>query len=157
MVSMYFHFSFYPLTSNRSAAQQRCVDTATFFVRGYLSQGNYFNDTNVNRGTTITLPDSANTTFADSLTPSASCPAYDDANNGSAISDAYRAFYRQRIADRLNLYLNGLVLDPTDIRVMQDLCGFSNEINGDKKWCALFTGEIVAFHSRTELSVSLHR
>ncbi|KAF8878044.1 histidine phosphatase superfamily [Mucidula mucida] len=124
-----------------SAAQQRCVDTATFFVRGYLSQGNYFNDTNVNRGTTITLPDSVNTTFADSLTPSASCPAYDDANNGSAISDAYRAFYRQRIADRLNLYLNGLVLDPTDIRVMQDLCGFSNEINGDKKWCALFTDE----------------
>ncbi len=145
------------LTSNRSAVQQRCVDTTTFFVRGYLSHGNYVNDTKVNRGTIITLPDSVNTTFADSLTPSASCPAYYDANNGSAISNAYRSLYQERIADRLNLYLDGLVLDPTDIGVMQDLCGFSNEINGDKRWCNLFTGELVAFHSRTELSVSVPR
>ncbi|KAF8910892.1 phosphoglycerate mutase-like protein [Mucidula mucida] len=124
-----------------SAVQQRCVDTTTFFVRGYLSHGNYVNDTKVNRGTIITLPDSVNTTFADSLTPSASCPAYDDANNGSAISNAYRSLYQERVADRLNLYLDGLVLDPTDIGVMQDLCGFSNEINGDKRWCNLFTEE----------------
>ncbi|KIY71023.1 phosphoglycerate mutase-like protein [Cylindrobasidium torrendii FP15055 ss-10] len=126
-----------------SAGQQRCVDTATFFLRGYLSQGNYANATGNNRGHIVTLPDSVKDAyFADSLTPSSACPAYSAANNGSAISDAYRATFRQAIADRLNKYLKGnLVFEPSDIGVMQDLCGFGTQVSGWKAepFCKLFT------------------
>ncbi|KAK0203001.1 phosphoglycerate mutase-like protein [Desarmillaria ectypa] len=122
-----------------SAGQQRCVDTTTYFLRGYLSQGNYINDTDSNRGHIVILPDSVNDTYADSLTASASCLAYAEADNGAAISNTYRALYRSAMADRLNQFLEGdLVLDETDVGVMGDLCGFLYEVSGDRRFCDVF-------------------
>ncbi|KAK7062821.1 hypothetical protein VNI00_000316 [Paramarasmius palmivorus] len=123
-----------------AAGQQRVVDTATFFLRGYLSQGNYLSTPDLNRGHVITLVDSAtNTTFADSLTPSSSCPVYQNFSGaGSINSDAFRATFRPAIADRLNQFLDGLVLDSTDIGVMQDLCGFGFEVSGERRFCQVF-------------------
>ncbi|KAF9443372.1 phosphoglycerate mutase-like protein [Macrolepiota fuliginosa MF-IS2] len=124
-----------------TAGQQRVVDTATYFARGYLSAGNYLDDPSSNRGTLVVLVDSAtNTTFADSLTPSSSCPAYGVfGGNGSTTSDAFRATFRPAIADRLNKFLDGLVLDANDIGVMQDLCGFGFEVSGEHRFCDAFT------------------
>ncbi len=120
------------------------MDTATYFVRGYLSQGNYLSSPGSNRGTVIALVDSAvNTTFADSLTPSSSCPAYGNGDTGASSANAFRASYQQGIANRLNQFLDGLELNATDIGVMQDLCGFSFEINGDKRFCDIFEGQSV--------------
>ncbi|KAF9269467.1 phosphoglycerate mutase-like protein [Marasmius fiardii PR-910] len=123
-----------------AASQQRCVDTAVYFLRGYLSQGNYLADPSLNRGTVITLVDSSvNTTFADSLTPSASCPTYTKFSvAGSTNSDKFRATFRGRIAERLNSFLDGLTLNTSDIGVMQDLCGFGFEVGGDKRFCDVF-------------------
>ncbi|KAI0084804.1 phosphoglycerate mutase-like protein [Irpex rosettiformis] len=121
-----------------SAGQQRVVDTATYFLRGYLSQGNYLNSTSSNRGTIFTLPDSVNFTGADSLTPSTSCPNY-SGNDGSIKSGAFRTTYQPDIAKRLNKMLKGLALDETDVGVMQDLCGFSFVIDGDRRFCDIFT------------------
>ncbi|KAF8878775.1 phosphoglycerate mutase-like protein [Infundibulicybe gibba] len=121
-----------------SAGQQRVVDTSTFFLRGYLSQGNYLTTPSSNRGTIIALPDSVNNTSANSLTPSAACPAYATGDKGSATSNNFRATYQQKIADRLNKFLDGLKLVPTDIGVMQDLCGFSAEVSGDTRFCDVF-------------------
>lgn len=128
-------FTFKP---TRSASQQRVLDTASYFVRGYLSQGNYITTPDLNRGTVISLPDSVNFTFANSLTPSAACPNYNLGNTGSAVSNSFRASYQSRIAQRLNKFLNGLTLVPSDIGVMQDLCGFSAEIDGDTRFCDVF-------------------
>ncbi|KAI3613264.1 histidine acid [Moniliophthora roreri] len=123
-----------------AASQQRVVDTATYFLRGYLSQGNYLTTPSLNRGTVITLIDSAtNTTFADSLTPSSSCPAYGNFSGaGSKNSDAFRATFRPAIANRLNQFLDGLELNSTDIGVMQDLCGFGYEVGGERRFCQIF-------------------
>ncbi|GJE97574.1 phosphoglycerate mutase-like protein [Phanerochaete sordida] len=121
-----------------SAGQQRVVDTATFFLRGYLSQGNYLGSPDQNRGFVVVMPDSVNFTFADSLTSSNGCPAYNAGSNGTAQSNAFRATFQQRVADRLNRFLDGLTLDPTDIGVMQDLCGFQAEVNGDTRFCNVF-------------------
>lgn len=133
------------MTGVRSASQQRVFDTASYFLRGYLSQGNYLTAPGFNRGTIISLPDSVNYTFANSLTPSASCPAYPSGNTGSAKSTAYRASYQTRIAERLNKFLDGLTLVASDIGVMQDLCGFSTEINGDTRFCDIFEGRSIFF------------
>ncbi|KAK7443232.1 hypothetical protein VKT23_015830 [Stygiomarasmius scandens] len=124
-----------------TAGQQRVIDTATYFTRGYLSAGNYLTEPSFNRGSLIILPDSAtNTTFADSLTPSSSCPSYGIfSGNGSTTSDTFRATFRQRVADRLNFFLDGLALDTTDIGVMQDLCGFGFEVSGEHRFCDIFT------------------
>lgn len=127
---------------NRSAGQQRVVDTATYFLRGYLSQGNYLNDTSKNRGTIFFMPDSVLPTGADSLTASAACPAY-SGNNGTNLSNAFRASYQPAIAARINTMLDGLALNGTDIGVMQDLCGFGFVINGNPEWCHVFTGELL--------------
>ncbi|KAF5350314.1 hypothetical protein D9758_012812 [Tetrapyrgos nigripes] len=124
-----------------TAGQQRVVDTAVYFTRGYLSAGNYLDEPSSNRGNFVVLVDSAtNTTFADSLTPSSSCPAYGVfGGNGSATSNAFRATFQQDIAGRLNEFLDGLVLGTTDIGVMQDLCGFGYEVSGDHRFCDIFT------------------
>ncbi|GLB39429.1 putative histidine phosphatase superfamily (branch 2) [Lyophyllum shimeji] len=121
-----------------SASQQRCVDTASHFLRGYLSQGNYLTSPELNRGSIITLPDSVNFTFANSLTPSAACPAYNAGNTGSAKATAFRATYQAKIAQRLNRFLEGLALDAADVGVMQDLCGFLAEVDGDTRFCDVF-------------------
>lgn len=121
-----------------SAGQQRCVDTATYFLRGYLSQGNYLDSPSNNRGHVIVLPDSVNFTFANSLTPSAACSSYSSGDKGGATSSAYRATYQNGIAMRLNKDLRGLTLNATDIGVMQDLCGFLDEVNGDTRFCPVF-------------------
>ncbi|KAJ6624504.1 phosphoglycerate mutase-like protein [Mycena sp. CBHHK59/15] len=121
-----------------SAGQQRVLDTATYFTRGYLSQGNYLTAPSSNRGTIISLPDSVNYTFANSLTPSSGCPNYSSGDRGSATSTAYRATYQNTTAKRLNQYLDGLTLDATDIGVMQDLCGFQAEVDGDTRFCDVF-------------------
>lgn len=89
------------------------------------------------------MPDSVNYTYADSLTSSNGCPNYASGNNGSATSTAFRATYQATIAKRLNRYLNGLTLVNTDIGVMQDLCGFQTEINGNSQFCDIFEGEQV--------------
>lgn len=125
---------------DRAASQQRVLDTATYFLRGYLSQGNYLTDPQLNRGSIISLPDSVNNTFANSLTPSASCPTYNAGNTGSSISNNFRSTYQDAIAHRLNKFLDGLTLTASDIGVMQDLCGFSAEINGDTRFCDIFEG-----------------
>ncbi|KAJ6597247.1 phosphoglycerate mutase-like protein [Mycena vulgaris] len=121
-----------------SAAQQRVLDTATFFTRGYLSQGNYLTTPSSNRGNIISLPDSVNFTSANSLTPSAGCPAYSSGDTGSASANAFRATYQNAIAKRLNKFLNGLTLNTSDIGVMQDLCGFQAEVSGDTRFCDVF-------------------
>ncbi|KAJ3729666.1 histidine phosphatase superfamily [Lentinula raphanica] len=133
-----------------TAGQQRVVDTATYFLRGYLSDGNYLSDPSLNRGHLVILPDSltaeqainaTNGTFADSLTPSASCPPYAIlSNNGSQAASTFRDTYQNKTAARLNAFLHGnLSLDATDIGVMQDLCGFGFEISGDRRFCDIFT------------------
>lgn len=124
---------------NRSADQQRVLDTATYFTLGYLSQGNYLSASNVNRGQIITTPDSVNFTFADSLTPSAACPAYKSGDTSSK-AGMFRGTYQTKIAARLNKFLDGLALNATDVGVMQDLCGFQAEISGDTRFCDIFTG-----------------
>ncbi|VDC05071.1 unnamed protein product [Peniophora sp. CBMAI 1063] len=121
-----------------SAGQQRVVDTATYFVRGYLSQGNYIGLTDENQGTIITLPDSVNYTFANSLTPSAACPNYAGGANSTIVND-FRASYRTGQAERLNKFLDGLVLNEDDVGVMGDLCGFQAALNGDTRFCKIFT------------------
>ncbi|TCD67470.1 hypothetical protein EIP91_012331 [Steccherinum ochraceum] len=124
-----------------AANQQRSVDTATYFTRGYLSQGNYLNNTNLNRGTVITLADSpSDSGFADTVTPSASCPAYAGPSAaGGNNSNLFRTTYQNATAARLNFYLDGLVLNATDVGVMQDLCAWSSEISGDLRFCKAFT------------------
>ncbi|KAF9464155.1 phosphoglycerate mutase-like protein [Collybia nuda] len=124
-----------------AAAQQRVFDTASYFLRGYLSQGNYLNNPQLNRGSIISLPDSVNDTFANSLTPSSSCPTYNAGNTGSITSDLFRSTYQDGIARRLNKFLVGLTLTASDIGIMQDLCGFSAEINGDTRFCDIFEEE----------------
>ena len=88
----------------------------------------------------VTLPDSVNYTFANSLTPSAACPNY-AAGTNSTIVNNFRASYRGGQADRLNKYLKGLVLDEDDVGVMGDLCGFLAALNGDTRFCKVFTGK----------------
>ncbi|KAF5346841.1 hypothetical protein D9756_010630 [Leucocoprinus leucothites] len=122
-----------------SAGQQRVIDTASYFLRGYLSQGNYLTEPSSNRGSIVSLPDSVNFTFADSLTSSNGCPKYNLGNNGSAQSNTFRSTFQGQIAMRLNKFLNGLVLENTDIGVMQDLCGFQAEVDGDTRFCDIFT------------------
>ncbi|RDB18642.1 Acid phosphatase PHO1 [Hypsizygus marmoreus] len=124
-----------------AASQQRVLDTATYFLRGYLSQGNYLSSPNKNRGSIVVLPDSVNFTFADSLTPSAACPNYNSGNTGSAKATAFRAGYLTKIATRLNKFLKGLTLVEGDVGVMMDLCGFQAEINGDTRFCDVFEPE----------------
>nr|VWO97995.1 G-protein comlpex beta subunit CpcB [Ganoderma boninense] len=121
----------------RSAGQQRVVDTATYFTLGYLSQGNYLSAPSANRGQVVTMPDSVNFTFADSLTPSAACPLYSQGDT-SAKATTFRGTYQADVAKRLNTFLDGLTLDATDIGVMQDLCGFQAEVDGDMRFCDIF-------------------
>ena len=123
----------------RSAGQQRVVDTATYFTLGYLSQGNYLSTLSANRGQIVTMPDSVNFTFADSLTPSTGCPLYSQGDT-SAKATTFRGTYQGNIATRLNKFLDGLALDATGISVMQDLCGFQAEIDGDTRFCDIFDG-----------------
>ncbi|TBU31476.1 phosphoglycerate mutase-like protein [Dichomitus squalens] len=120
-----------------SAGQQRVVDTATYFTLGYLSQGNYLSAQNENRGHVVTMPDSVNFTFADSLTPSAACPAYSSGDT-SVKATVFRRTNQGNIAKRLNQFLDGLTLNATDIGVMQDLCGFQAEVSGDTRFCDIF-------------------
>ncbi|KAI0034866.1 phosphoglycerate mutase-like protein [Vararia minispora EC-137] len=123
-----------------AAGQQRVVDTATYFMRGYLSQGNYIGLSNENQGTVVILPDSVNYTSANSLTPSAACPKYSSGVN-STVVDNFHASYRSGIAKRLNEFLHGLVLDANDVGVMGDLCGFQAALNGDTRFCNIFKDE----------------
>ncbi|KAM5532121.1 hypothetical protein V8D89_014214 [Ganoderma adspersum] len=120
-----------------SAGQQRVVDTATYFTLGYLSQGNYLSAPSANRGRVVTMPDSVNFTFADSLTPSTACPLYSQGDT-SAKATTFRGTYQDKITDRLNRFLDGLTLDATEIGIMQDLCGFQAEIDGDTRFCDIF-------------------
>lgn len=138
--SFAFHSCLHLLKLPRSAAQQRVLDTATFFTRGYLSQGNYLTAPSSNRGTIISLADSVNFTFADSLTPSTGCPLYSTGDTGSASATVFRATYQDKIAARLNKFLDGLTLTASDIGVMQDLCGFQAEVDGDTRFCDVFEG-----------------
>jgi acid phosphatase len=138
----------------RAAGQQRVVDTATYFLRGYLSQGNYAGLDDENQGTVIILPDSVNYTFANSLTTSAACPAYNSGVNSTVVAN-FRASYQGAIASRLSGFLDGLVLDDTDIGVMGDLCGFQAALNGDVRFCSIFRGMALAstFLSVTHLFI----
>lgn len=135
----------------RAAGQQRVVDTATYFLRGYLSQGNYLTTPSLNRGSVFTLPDSVNFTFADSLTPSTSCPNYAGGDTGAASATAFRATFQNGVAARLSAaFLRGLVLNATDIGPMMDLCGFSDEINGDDRFCNVFQRTFIVGHFDVE-------
>jgi len=115
------------------------VDTATYFLRGYLSQGSYAGLSDDNQGFVVILPDSVNYTFANSLTTSTSCPNYNSGQNTTVVN-TFRASYRGDIADRLNGFLDGLVLDENDVGVMGDLCGFQAALNGDTRFCDIFEG-----------------
>ncbi|KAL0578349.1 hypothetical protein V5O48_003664 [Marasmius crinis-equi] len=123
-----------------AASSQRDVDSATYFLRGYLSQGNYLSDPTLNRGNVISLVDSSSgSPYADSLTPFASCPAFAPFDlSGINISESFAATYQTGVAQRLNTLLDGLHLNQTDISVMQDLCGFAFEIDGDNRFCDVF-------------------
>lgn len=85
------------------------------------------------------MPDSVNFTFADSLTPSTACPPYSQGDTSSK-ANTFRGTYQSSIANRLNRLLDGLKLDATDIGVMQDLCGFQAEVDGDTRFCEIFDG-----------------
>lgn len=115
------------------------VDTSAYFLQGYLSQGNYLAAPSENRGIVVSMPDSVNYTFADSLTPSSGCPAYKGGDTSSKAT-TFRATYQGNIAARLNRYLDGLALTASDVGVMQDLCGFQAEVNGDTRFCDIFEG-----------------
>lgn len=117
------------------------VDTAAYFSQGYLSQGNYLAAPAESRGVIVSMPDSVNYTFADSLTPSSGCPAYKGGDTSSKATD-FRATYQGQIAARLNHYLDGLTLTASDVGVMQDLCGFQAEVNGDTRFCDIFEGAV---------------
>ncbi|KAI0067654.1 phosphoglycerate mutase-like protein [Artomyces pyxidatus] len=120
-----------------SASEQRVLATASHFLRGYLSQGNYAILDGENRGTIVSLPDSVNFTFANSLTPTTSCPTFPTGDTSSRAS-TFRAAFQPAVADRLNRFLDGLALNATDIGVMQDLCGFQTEISGNSQFCDVF-------------------
>jgi hypothetical protein len=148
--------------SPRTTNELRVLDTATYFMRGYLSAGNYLSDPSLNRGHLIVLANgltaeqSANATngsFADSLTPSTSCPPYAlFSNNGSSTSNTFSGTFQNQTAARINALLRGnLSFNATDIGVMQDLCGFGFEISGDRRFCEVFTGNIL--HCLHKLSV----
>lgn len=94
------------------------------------------------------MPDSVNYTFADSLTPTNGCPLYSKGDQ-SGKANVFRASYQGRIATRLNQFLDGLVLEPTDIGVMQDLCGFQTEVNGDSTFCHIFTRKLYVILSKS--------
>ena len=85
------------------------------------------------------MPDSVNFTFADSLTPSSSCPLYSGGDTSSKAT-TFRGSYQGNSANRLNKFLDGLTLDANDIGVMQDLCGFQAEVDGDTRFCDIFDG-----------------
>ena len=98
------------------------------------------------------MPDSVNTTGADSLTASAACPNYSPAAAGGGnFSSAFRAMYQPGIAARLNTMLDGLTLNTTDVGVMQDLCGWSVHINGDRRFCNIFTREFIVAYFESNL------
>ncbi|KAF9075328.1 histidine phosphatase superfamily [Rhodocollybia butyracea] len=135
-----------------TTSETRVLDTATYFTRGYLSAGNYLSDPSLNRGHLIVLPDgltaeqaanATNGSFADSLTPSTSCPPYAVfKSNGSSASDTFSNTYQNQTAARINAFLQGnLSFVGTDIGIMQDLCGFGFEISGDRRFCEVFTDE----------------
>lgn len=115
------------------------MDTSAYFLQGYLSQGNYLAAPSENRGIVVSMPDSVNYTFADSLTPSSGCPAYKGGDTSSKAT-TFRATYQGKIAARINRYLDGLTLTASDVGVMQDLCGFQAEVNGDTRFCDIFEG-----------------
>lgn len=134
-----------------SAGQQRVVDTASYFLSGYLSQGSYTTaisspSKSLNRGHVVVLPDSVNYTFADSLTPSSGCPLYPSGDT-SGKATTFRSSFRPAVAARVNTYLDGLVLDSDDMGPMQDLCGFGAEVAGriEQPFCDLFTGKKEGF------------
>jgi acid phosphatase len=87
----------------------------------------------------VTLPDSVNFTFANSLTPGSGCPLYPTGDK-SALANTFRASYQPAVAQRLNTMLDGLELNSTDIGPMMDLCGFQTVINGNKEFCNIFIG-----------------
>ncbi|KAI0360773.1 phosphoglycerate mutase-like protein [Trametes cingulata] len=120
-----------------AAGQQRVVDTAAYFVQGYLSQGNYITTPARNRGIIVAMPDSVNYTFADSLTPSTGCPSYSSGDTSIKASN-FRSTYQGKIAARLSHYLDGLTLSASDVGIMQDLCGFQAEVDGDTRFCRIF-------------------
>ncbi|CAK5265064.1 unnamed protein product [Mycena citricolor] len=122
-----------------SAGQQRVLDTATYFARGYLSQGNYITNTSANRANIIVLPDSVNYTFADSLTSSAGCPRYASGDRSGPATTAWRATWQNATIARLNKYIQGLTLDVNDIGGFGDLCGFLTEVDGDSSFCNTYT------------------
>jgi acid phosphatase len=127
--------------SSRAASQQRVVDTSFYFLNGYLSQGNFLANTTSNRGMIITLPDSVNFTFANSLTPGNGCPLFETGDR-SALANTFRASYQSAVAERLNTMLDGLVLNSTDIGPMMDLCGFQTVINGNDEFCHVFNRKL---------------
>ncbi|KIJ52658.1 hypothetical protein M422DRAFT_776265 [Sphaerobolus stellatus SS14] len=116
-----------------AASQQRVVDTANFFLSGYLSSGHY-NVASLEH--LVILPDSVNFTFANSLTPSAGCPNY---VNNDTVGSNYRAAFQPAVTTRLNKLLDGLTLVDTDIGVMMDLCAYQTEIAGSSPFCDVFT------------------
>ena len=142
----------------RTADQQRVVDTATYFARGYMSQGGYLNNTNMNRIAVVSLVDSAtNSTWADSLTPSSCCPAYANySGNGGTFSTMFRNTYLNKTADRLNVFLDGLVLNSSDISVAMDLCGFGWEVNSGKQWCSVFLRKYTTLLSEEGSKLSVY-
>lgn len=91
-------------------------------------------------GKIIALPDSVKYTYSNSLTPSAACPNYAKGSNSTIVNN-FRASYRSGQVERLNRYLNGLVLDQNDVGIMGDLCGFLGALNGDTRFCDVFTGK----------------
>ncbi|KAK4699832.1 acid phosphatase, partial [Phenoliferia sp. Uapishka_3] len=116
-----------------SASQQRVVDTAQWFLDGYLSQGHY----NISDlGKIVLMADSVNYTYANSLTPTNSCPKFAE---NDTLGSNYRAAYKPAIVTRLNRYLDGLTLDVTDVGKMMDLCGYQTEISGYSPFCDVFT------------------
>ncbi|KAF8515380.1 phosphoglycerate mutase-like protein [Hysterangium stoloniferum] len=116
-----------------AASQQRVVDTASFWLSGYLSSGHY-DVPSLER--IVLLPDSVNFTFANSLTASAACPNY---VNNVTLGSNFRAAMRPPITARLNKFLNGIALTDSDVGIMMDLCPFETEIQGTSSFCDIFT------------------
>ncbi|KAF8588893.1 phosphoglycerate mutase-like protein [Ramaria rubella] len=118
-----------------AASEQRVLDTAFFWISGYLSSGHY-NVSSLSR--IVSLPDSVNFTFANSLTASAACPNY---VNNVTLSSNFKAAFLPAITKRLNKFLEGLTLTDSDTSIMMDLCPYQTEISGNSQFCNIFTDD----------------
>ncbi|ODV97865.1 hypothetical protein PACTADRAFT_31291 [Pachysolen tannophilus NRRL Y-2460] len=128
-----------------SAGQERVVDTAKSFAKGFLAKS--ANDSLLSLQA---LPESS-AQGANTLTAATSCKPFDYSENDELLSK-YSTKYLEKAANRLNRLSPGFNIDADDAFQMMSLCGFELNVRGDPVWCKLFTkDEWVAFGYQRDL------